>query len=66
VVNPQTAWGIALFNTAIGVAAHPIMRRFGGIVGKIAPAFGKSDWALPDYGDEGVQWKAKNVFSYRS
>jgi 2-polyprenyl-6-methoxyphenol hydroxylase-like FAD-dependent oxidoreductase len=52
VANPQTNWGIALFNTTMGIVSHPFMRKFGGVVGKIAPAFGKSDWQLPDYGME--------------
>jgi len=52
VANPQTAWGISLFNTTMGVISHPFMRKFGGLVGKIAPAFGKSnEWQLPEYGE---------------
>ncbi|KAF2029701.1 FAD/NAD(P)-binding domain-containing protein [Setomelanomma holmii] len=52
IANPQTEWGIALFNHTMGIISHPFMRRFGGLVGKIAPAFGKNEWNLPDYNTE--------------
>ncbi|KAH8706132.1 hypothetical protein GQ44DRAFT_716323 [Phaeosphaeriaceae sp. PMI808] len=50
VANPQTEWGISLFNHTMGILSHPLMRKMGGYVGKIAPAFSQSEWALPDYG----------------
>jgi hypothetical protein len=49
VANLQTGWGISLFNHAMGIISHPFMCRFVCLVGRIAPAFGKSDWYLPDY-----------------
>jgi 2-polyprenyl-6-methoxyphenol hydroxylase-like FAD-dependent oxidoreductase len=50
IANPQTAWGIRLFNTTMGFLSQPFMRGFGGLLGKYAPAFGGSEWDLPDYG----------------
>jgi 2-polyprenyl-6-methoxyphenol hydroxylase-like FAD-dependent oxidoreductase len=50
VANPQTAWGIKLFNGTMGFLSQPFMRSFGGLLGKYAPAFGGSEWDLPDYG----------------
>lgn len=49
IANPQTEWGISLFNHTMGIASHPFMRKFGGLIGKFIPAFGKSDWNIPDY-----------------
>lgn len=49
IANPQTEWGIWLFNKATGVISHPAMRVFGGLVGKLAPAFGKNEWEVPEY-----------------
>ncbi|KAH7062915.1 hypothetical protein BKA63DRAFT_587317 [Paraphoma chrysanthemicola] len=61
VANPQTDWGIALFNHTMGFISHPYMRRFGGLVGKIAPAFGKGEGELPEFGkmeeEEGAEGK---------
>jgi len=52
IANPQSEWGIWLFTHTLGVFSHPYMRLFGGLVGRIAPAFGKNEWAVPEY--EGV------------
>jgi len=49
VANPQTEWGIAIFNHTLGFASHPFMKRFGGLVGKLIPAFGKNEMKFPDY-----------------
>ncbi|KAF2125185.1 FAD/NAD(P)-binding domain-containing protein [Dothidotthia symphoricarpi CBS 119687] len=49
VANPQTAWGVWAFNTAAGVASLPIVKRFGGLLGSLLPAFGGTNWPLPDY-----------------
>jgi hypothetical protein len=40
IANPQT----------MGFISQPFMRSFGGLVGKYSPAFGGSEWDLPDYG----------------
>jgi 2-polyprenyl-6-methoxyphenol hydroxylase-like FAD-dependent oxidoreductase len=50
VANPQTEWGIMLFNKTMGFISHPVMRKFGGLVGRFVPAFGGTKWELPDYG----------------
>ncbi|KAH7382483.1 hypothetical protein DE146DRAFT_228642 [Phaeosphaeria sp. MPI-PUGE-AT-0046c] len=48
--NPQSGWGIAAFNTIVGFFSYPFMRSAGGLLGKFVPAFGGTDWELPDYG----------------
>ncbi|KAF2824147.1 FAD/NAD(P)-binding domain-containing protein [Ophiobolus disseminans] len=50
IANPQTAWGVWLFNKMTGVVAHPASRVFGGLVGRVVPAFGKGEWEAPEYG----------------
>jgi hypothetical protein len=60
VANPQTGLGVAVFNTTMGIISHPFMRKFGGVVGKFVPAFGKTEWAAPDYGTEEKLWNEKN------
>jgi 2-polyprenyl-6-methoxyphenol hydroxylase-like FAD-dependent oxidoreductase len=50
VANPQTEWGIMLFNKTMGFISHPVMRKFGSLVGRFVPAFGGTKWELPDYG----------------
>ncbi|KAH3951867.1 hypothetical protein HBH70_080030 [Parastagonospora nodorum] len=48
--NPQTDWGIKLFNKTMGFISHPVIRKFGGLIGKFVPAFGGTKWDVPDYG----------------
>lgn len=51
IANPQTGWGIAAFNTIMGIFSYPFMRRAGGLLGQFVPAFGGTeDWKVPDYG----------------
>ena len=51
IANPQTEWGITLFNTMTGILAHPFAKKFGKIVGGWIPAFGPTTaWTPPDYG----------------
>jgi 2-polyprenyl-6-methoxyphenol hydroxylase-like FAD-dependent oxidoreductase len=50
VANPQTSWGIMLFNKTTGFLSHPALRRFGSLVGKFVPAFGGTEWNIPEYG----------------
>lgn len=52
--NPQSGWGIAAFNTIMGFFSYPFMRSAGGLLGKFVPAFGGTDWELPDYGSKEV------------
>jgi hypothetical protein len=48
--NPQSGWGIVAFNTIMGFFSYPFMRSASGLLGKFVPAFGGTDWKLPDYG----------------
>jgi len=50
IANPQTEWGLTLFNKTMGFLSYPFMRKFGGLLGKFVPAFGGTQWDLPDYG----------------
>jgi hypothetical protein len=50
IANPQTEWGVYFLNTTAGLLSRPFMRMFGGLVGRVVPAFGKTDWPLPEYG----------------
>ncbi|KAJ3038981.1 hypothetical protein HDV00_012739 [Rhizophlyctis rosea] len=52
IANPQTEWGIRVFNTFMGIVSHPISRKVGGVLQKVSsftPAFGGTDWKLPVY-----------------
>lgn len=50
IANPQTEWGIKLFNSVTGVLAHPFVQKFSGVVGNVIPAFGSTTvWSPPDY-----------------
>ncbi|CAN9087154.1 unnamed protein product [Alternaria alternata] len=51
IANPQTEWGIKIFNTVTGTLSHPYIQKFSGVIGKIIPAFGSSKiWSPPEYG----------------
>lgn len=50
IVNPQTEWGLTLFNKTMGFLSYSFMLKFGGLLGKFVPAFGGTQWDLPDYG----------------
>ncbi|KAI4955077.1 hypothetical protein J4E91_000933 [Alternaria rosae] len=51
IANPQTEWGIKVFNTVTGTLSHPFIQKFSGVIGKIIPAFGSSKiWSPPEYG----------------
>ncbi|KAF1843268.1 FAD/NAD(P)-binding domain-containing protein [Cucurbitaria berberidis CBS 394.84] len=51
IANPQTEWGIKLFNTVAGVLSHPFAKRFGSIVYSWIPAMGPTTiWSPPEYG----------------
>lgn len=54
IANPQTAWGVWTFNKTVGLISHPILRGFGGVIGKVIPAFGVINWGLPDYENDGT------------
>ncbi|KAF3042540.1 hypothetical protein E8E11_004326 [Didymella keratinophila] len=50
VANPQTDWGVWTFNKLTGIASSAIMKQFGGLVGKLLPAFGgTANFPFPDY-----------------
>ncbi|KAH7361314.1 hypothetical protein BKA66DRAFT_514650 [Pyrenochaeta sp. MPI-SDFR-AT-0127] len=50
IANPQTEWGITIFNTVTGMMAHPLTKRLGGLFGGLVPAFGSTSvWSPPDY-----------------
>jgi hypothetical protein len=55
IANPQTEWGIFVFNKSMGLLSSPIVRRFGGLIGKFIPAFGGTEWDVPNYGSAGGQ-----------
>ncbi|CAO2652729.1 Nn.00g021400.m01.CDS01 [Neocucurbitaria sp. VM-36] len=51
IANPQTGWGVKVFNTLTGVLAHPFAKRFGSLVSSWLPAFGPTTvWSPPEYG----------------
>jgi hypothetical protein len=51
IANPQTEWGIKVFNTVVGVIASPYAKRFASVVGSWMPAFGATTaWSPPEYG----------------
>ncbi|KAL1800040.1 hypothetical protein ACET3X_000382 [Alternaria dauci] len=51
IANPQTEWGIKIFNTITGTLSHPYIQKFSGVIGKYIPAFGSSKiWSPPEYG----------------
>lgn len=43
IANPQTGWGVFIFNRTMGLISTSFVRRFGGLLGKIAPAFGGTE-----------------------
>lgn len=49
IANPQTEWGVWAFNKATGIASSTLMKGLGSIAGKFLPAFGRTDYPLPDY-----------------
>jgi 2-polyprenyl-6-methoxyphenol hydroxylase-like FAD-dependent oxidoreductase len=51
IANPQTEWGITVFNRIVGTLAHPYARKFGQVLGSWMPAFGSTTvWTPPEYG----------------
>jgi hypothetical protein len=55
IANPQTEWGIFIFNKTMGLLSTSFVRRFGGLLGKAVPAFGGTEWSVPNYGSASVQ-----------
>ncbi|XP_014552158.1 hypothetical protein COCVIDRAFT_110990 [Bipolaris victoriae FI3] len=50
IANPQTEWGIKIFNNVTGVLSHPFVQRFSGVLGRVIPAFGGTKiWTPPEY-----------------
>ncbi|KAF9694037.1 hypothetical protein EKO04_008019 [Ascochyta lentis] len=49
IVNPQTEWGVWIFNKTTGIASSTLMKGLGGVVGRFFPAFGGTDYPLPEY-----------------
>lgn len=49
VANPQTEWGVWVFNKLTGVASSTITKGLGGLVGRLLPAFGGTDYSFPNY-----------------
>jgi hypothetical protein len=52
IANPQSEWGVKVFNTVVGVIASPYAKRFASVVGSWMPAFGATTvWTPPEYGN---------------
>jgi len=49
IANPQTKWGIWIFNKATGVASSSLVKGLGGLAGKLMPAFGGTKYPFPEY-----------------
>ncbi|EMD64686.1 hypothetical protein GGP41_003035 [Bipolaris sorokiniana] len=50
IANPQTEWGIKIFNNVTGVLSHPFVQSFSGVLGRVIPAFGGTKiWTPPEY-----------------
>ncbi|KAF2621364.1 hypothetical protein BU25DRAFT_443810 [Macroventuria anomochaeta] len=50
VANPQTEWGVWIFNKITGVASSAIVKGLGGVVGRFLTAFGgTADFPFPEY-----------------
>ncbi|EUC40956.1 hypothetical protein COCMIDRAFT_30182 [Bipolaris oryzae ATCC 44560] len=50
IANPQTEWGIKIFNNVTGVLSHPFIQGFSGVLGRVIPAFGGTKtWTPPEY-----------------
>ncbi|UPX20688.1 uncharacterized protein EKO05_0010913 [Ascochyta rabiei] len=57
IINPQTEWGVWALNKTTSIASSSLMKSFGGIIGRFLPAFGGTDYLLPDYEGSSTQLK---------